>query len=341
MELANPGWYRFDRYVLANGYIRPAANARLTNYEPERISLSSGRTQAEVVRPYQALLDLLSDLEITPATKITYPILNDKQKQLILAWCGRFGLLGILPHFTEFAILAPRYQAVGDTNCRVTQQLFNRKRGKFRPANFIASVKDSFPIARAGEVLELEEWSSFQQPIAFMEHLLLGKLECEPLGRAWGCFFPDVRTEERDSYNYPIPLTIKFWRGYCEPIDEFLSAAQLLLLGLSDYSAKAAVLERLISPIGLSGDGGALHYTSPSLLATFALMAVTDLNRGYRIMNCQRSSCRRLFVADIESRAYCSLRCRWAASKARDRRRKGEAAVEKVAARSGMKETKS
>jgi hypothetical protein len=54
-------WFRFDRYELENGFIRPAKGARLQRYDPFEM-YGRSKKESRGKPPYQTLLDLLSHL---------------------------------------------------------------------------------------------------------------------------------------------------------------------------------------------------------------------------------------------------------------------------------------
>ncbi len=51
----------------------------------------------------------------------------------------------------------------------------------------------------------------------------------------------------------------------------------------------------------------------PSLISMLALMALVDLEAGYRFRSCKR--CQRYFRYSHPQAAYCSDRCRWISQK--------------------------
>src|SRR6266540_6845331 len=94
-------WWRFDRYELRDDYIRPAAGARLEEYDPwlPHNLLRGGEPDGEA--PYASLPALLEALEVMPAgygaSQQPYALTTQGRERL-LAWCGQHGLLGMLPH---------------------------------------------------------------------------------------------------------------------------------------------------------------------------------------------------------------------------------------------------
>ena len=126
--LATGSWWRFSRYEIRDGYIRPALGARLRRYDPWKRWLKtravSRRSDGSVrgATPYRELLELLNKLEyrsvgadspeFTPAQvdMLAGPLTADSE-QRILRWCARYGLLGILQHRLLQVVLSPRNDA--------------------------------------------------------------------------------------------------------------------------------------------------------------------------------------------------------------------------------------
>lgn len=114
---------RWTSYEIREGCIRPAAGARLQAYDPWRTwptrpPARSSSQQKLHVTPHQALLSLLNELryrqpkeqppDFEPQAFDLTPPLSDASETKILAWCARYGLLGILPHRVLQATLAPQ-----------------------------------------------------------------------------------------------------------------------------------------------------------------------------------------------------------------------------------------
>ena len=109
LKMAGGKWWRADKYELRNGSIRPAAGARLQEYEPWQEYSVTGATGEDEKAPYETLVALLSDFP----TQAGRPV-PTAQSQRLLDWCGQYGLLGILPHRAQEVILAPRWESCGD-----------------------------------------------------------------------------------------------------------------------------------------------------------------------------------------------------------------------------------
>ena len=153
-------------------------------------------------------------------------------------------------------------------------------------------------------------------------------------------YFPDVADEDLLSYDYPMPLSDRFWREYSESLGSFRNAViqfRTMLENLKDIwpleSAPEEALRNLFlgdnqlrailsarPALGLGVDGFEPKWAFSSLLAMFALAAHMNLVGGKAVRHCKRSKCNRLFMTPVKTKRYCSERCRRSEEKARSRR---------------------
>ncbi len=313
-------WWRFSRYEIRDGYIRPAPEAQLRRYDPWELWV---KTRPEGRRsdngdlgptPYRALLQMLDQLEyrqdgaspldFTPAqVDMLDGPLTEASHQRILDWCVRYGLLGILPHTVLQVTLSPKDGV----------QLQYVRMGIGWTAIEREERHPSLPIVAPRVVL---------QPLRGLGIVV------EPLSKTWARFFPGVPETERNSFAYPQPLTDPFWKMYAEPVKDFLSGAHalrevLIAIGLQTNQELRAIHEfmtggwptvvnGLTAPTGIAaplrrnGRIG-LNWVGGSLLASFAMMLLEDLSSG-RALQCP---CGQLFVSNAYQARYCSRQCRW------------------------------
>src|SRR5262245_35388850 len=101
-------WWRFSRYEVRSGCIRPAAGATLETYDPweDYFATHSLRRGSEPL--YQRLLSLLKKIRFEPGVPWQ---LDRASETALLGWCGRYGLMGILPHKAQMVVLAPRLKS--------------------------------------------------------------------------------------------------------------------------------------------------------------------------------------------------------------------------------------
>src|ERR1035438_9429280 len=92
-------WFRFDRYEIKGGYIRPAPGAKLSQYEPWR-TFGAPKGKIGIKQPYEPLLALAKLLDPDPSD-VGSVRAAENADHLILEWCSQNGLLGILLHRVE------------------------------------------------------------------------------------------------------------------------------------------------------------------------------------------------------------------------------------------------
>jgi hypothetical protein len=324
-------WYRFDRYEIKGGYICPARGATLTPYEPWDNFLSlSGK--AAIKQPYEPLLQLAQQIELDYSAP--WPgRLKDDGEEKVLGWCSRYGLLGTLLHRVETVVLAPKPQ--------VTSISESPSRPRHTCTRFVRT--------NPGWLVEgiVPGYRSKTTPGVFLRSSLSDlHLNFERLSETWGSYFPEVPSDERDSYQYPVPFTTDFWKQYAEPLASFVAAAKMLreavdgirlVSGRSNLSKEQmravvngdAAINALASPARPlfyhAGKGYGFGWACHSLLATFSMMVMLDLSSA-RVLECANRTCRRLFVTKTAQAKYCSPTCRGTVQVRKNRRRKARGA---------------
>ena len=329
--LATGSWWRFSRYEIRDGYIRPALGARLRRYDPWKRWLKtravSRRSDGSVrgATPYRELLELLNKLEyrsvgadspeFTPAQvdMLAGPLTADSE-QRILRWCARYGLLGILQHRLLQVVLSPRNDAQVEYR-RISLGWAAVERARENP------------------------FTPILEPHAVVQPLRGVGLTAEPLSETWARFFPAVPAEARDTFAYPQPLTNSFWEMYAEPLQDFLSGARALMELLSAVQMQTTrklrslhelttggglpiVIQGLVAPTGVAvrfrkNGRTELDWVGGSLLASLTMMMLQDLSFG-RAVQCP---CGQLLVSSAYQARYCSRRCRWRFEQRKHRKR--------------------
>jgi hypothetical protein len=112
------GWWRFSKYEIGKGAIKPARSAEFKRYDPWEIYRESEWNTA-VSRPYQSLMRLVVSLgAVFDERSVTWRLpdkrfeegsLTSNEQIEVLDWCARFGLLGILPHIAVTIQLPLRF----------------------------------------------------------------------------------------------------------------------------------------------------------------------------------------------------------------------------------------
>src|ERR1051325_2924953 len=154
-------WWKFNRYELANGCIKPAHNAKLQLYDPWEGFLDA-RRKTNAQPPYQALFAVLieagvrdisisgddSPLEELPVNDEGLLTISTKAEEKLLSWCSNYGLLGILSHRTHFVTLAARWKPIARRN----ETVFPAHKRYFRaPNGWIESTHRNLRDAVGGE----------------------------------------------------------------------------------------------------------------------------------------------------------------------------------------------
>jgi hypothetical protein len=204
-------WYRFDRYQILDGYIRPAPNAELIPYEPWK-DFRTLVGKEGIKQPYESLVHLVRKVEGDRSNARSIR-LQGASEDCLLEWCSQHGLLGLLLSRIE------------------TADLHTEDRAAPPELKVDGSVRQSTRFVRTNR-----GWSHFTllplhdvKPGVYLRSKLSDfEITFESLSSSWGPYFPDVPVDKRDEYQYPMPFTAEFWMQYCEPIGEFLSAAKML-----------------------------------------------------------------------------------------------------------------
>jgi len=325
-------WARFDSYDIKAGAIRPRASATLRFYDPWEAFNKARQGRANVRAPYETLLELFNELSLVPEvqeTDLTVRAgfsLDAKNAPALLKWCAEHGLLGILPHRARLIAL-PAERDMGPVGAEPgdeegewetvwghvpKQQLFVRTPSGWRPAALSGDPNAAELPAPHVIMADLGQPVSRDLPLTALES-----------------FFPGLSPT-----SWPLPLSDEFWRSYAEPLQEFLSGAARLADAVRAASERKSrsravdVLNTLAEPVKqvmtVAGEKFAWKWSSPSLLATFGMMASQDLTERRDVRLCE--TCGKLFIASGYQTIYCSGRCRYREQKRRHRaKRRGRA----------------
>jgi hypothetical protein len=159
---------------------------------------------------------------------------------------------------------------------------------------------------------------------------------------AWADYFPSIPESTRETYDYPSPAMPGFWKLYCEPVEVFLSAAIAVAesiraatppprakkrrrnVNVGAFDEGIGMLNGLlgtVSPSIYRTKRGVIEqrWVAPSLIATFAMMALQDAT-GHVVRLC--AFCKLPFQKASVRAQFCSDTCRDAARKVRNRKRR-------------------
>ena len=306
-------WFRFDRYEITGGYIQPAPDAHLIEYQPWK-GFDKPQGKESLKRPYLSLLELAPLLDFDFSEKRTTRLETPGEERL-LEWCSQYGLLGILLHRVETATFP--------AETRFPRGL---------SGNVPVPVAERLERTNSGwRILDVVPFLHPPLPGAYLRRKL-GDFEItfESLSESWAHYFPGVSAADLDSYQYPPVFGLEFWRQYAEPLSEFVDAVRMFreavdaLRNLEHQSRLSPeqtqpwlraerVIHALSEPVSpmlyRTGTGYGLGWACHSLLGTFAMMAMLDLS-GARMLECANPKCRGLFVSKAVKAKYCNTTCR-------------------------------
>jgi hypothetical protein len=392
-------WWRFDSYQLVGRMIRPAPGASLASYDPwerrgqappyvelarlgeaidawhrQLVASSLTRFQAEVtLAPQATRAELATYLDqLQAALAGAYGASAEppaETRQLIVAFCARFGLLGLFQQETLALNLESAAEALLDfgefSGDAPGEQLLSRYRrfertgGGWRTLSLRARTRVAkgtqarLPRRSWAELVGSSAWPLDESQLPASTVLRRGRarradlppaLDQAPLAQVRGTYFAAA------GRGFPEPNSEEFWRAYGEDAVSFAGYAGALAAALSGVQAKGAKaraahlaqLNDLLAPVALvlGEEQGLLRsrFVSPSLIGTLAAMAFFDIAGGVRFAHCER--CAKLFSSRRADRRFCSPRCQDAAksrrryqSDAAHRRREQTAARQRAAAR--------
>jgi hypothetical protein len=291
--------------VIRNGCIQPDPTGRLDPWSPWEAY--EGHSEKHVrENAYVDLVNLAREIPAPPPGQQRLDLSSEQESRLV-GWCARNGLLGILPHTTSHVRMA---------NGRRSITFMDRSSGPWFPYKMLGPDDGPQPTLRSEAVIE---------------DIGSDTPRFEPLGSAWGPYFPDVPAGERETYAYPAPLTDEFWRQYAEPVTSFVNVAKYLAdaavrlvssedfpmsqyegfsegVPLIDTRAAISILRSLLKPVSLDvgedADGQfQVRHRFPSLLGMLAMMVARDVSGKRRLYQCP---CGRLFCSAHPKARFCS-----------------------------------
>lgn len=250
-------WWRFSEYELEGGYIRPVKGARLVQYSPLETFELNRSERGEMDTAHEALFEVLHGLRFDADGELTRESRVD-----VLAWCVKYGLLGLLLHQVQQVRFHPRWEpripvseahleyarpilealssnpafnlrrdrqgkpSVPADALRPTQRSFSRTPyGTFRSRKTQWDANDSGR-NRAGNLVPEKYWSPESYPGVIVSDFDSGELMKQSVAQVFGRFFRDVGERDADAFAYPEPYSEEFWRSYAEPLQEFLAVAR-------------------------------------------------------------------------------------------------------------------
>ena len=235
---------------MRDGILRPAPNAKLQRCNPWERCIAACQKGFRGKAPHQELVRLVRGLTLRePDYGATA-----QDHDAIAKWCGKYGLLGLLPHRALLITLAPRWQYRHPEYEWIEPEegyeLFPVMRTYFRaseswvradrPWTSSAGPRKKKYGLRIGtrprppgpdaenQLVNREVVRNWPEPFAVVQHLARPDIETGPLGQMLSRFFPDVAADEADAFPYPRPCSDDFWCAYGEPVADFIEAALVL-----------------------------------------------------------------------------------------------------------------
>jgi hypothetical protein len=255
----------------------------------------------------------------------------------ILAWCNRYGLLGILPGQALKIHLPPTYERGQDYLPKMGGISESSYRARvYRSYERIAGHWLDYQLAHHDFDLYGSGWTPGQlAPLKDGEKFdttwwdwIEFEWKTEETVPALQRYFP----EPCRNAQYPRLLSEEFWPVYQEPVSEWMRSAITFTHAVeltSNYatqrfSASPGTPNQATQDIGLwrlnALAGSEASYfefgtyvlqeerSSASLLGAMAKMFLLDVIAGRRLLRC--SHCGRFFVTNVQRAKYCSIRCR-------------------------------
>jgi hypothetical protein len=328
-------WWKFDRYEISNGVIRPAATAKLSSWDPwSRFNNVLGHYRT-VRTLWGELAELDRNLSQDPVASGTPSKENEKK---ILAWCNECGLLGLLPIRALSIELPPQYIS-SDIMVPPLQGIAGVRRAlrtRYLPiaGHWLSQIKPTLepstkPTARSARpgMSIFWDWNELE-------------VRVEETAHAIRSYYPEQIPVDR----LPCPFSGEFWPLYQEPVQEWAKAVASFVESMelvSDHAKElrekgklenenaARALWRLkmlaareiasfsFGPRLLEEDA-----SSASLLSALARMFLLDIQAGRRLFHC--NSCQRIFVTNELKSKYCQVSCRFVEQGRRQRAHKRE-----------------
>ena len=334
MENAYLGsWWRASKYEKHRHHIRPSVDSSLERYDPwaeyDR-ETQNQRGGGMLSAPYLSLIDLIDARQHAGWERgRSY---GDPNAGSVLRWCSRYGLLGMFFLEVRQVTLYPRWELRGGNPKPVaTLRQYIMKPRKWEERSIGSSILEANlpPLPdenkSIGSLVPRRSWDKGWEPEAILREPVSGIFCRTAVGDVFQSFFPSVPKSERETYNYPPPMSRAFWQSYSEDENQFFRVAngfadavrtigQARSSDLTDAEIGQACehLESLAASVNaglfVRKDRTLGHqWVAGSLVASFAMMALLDAANGW-LNTC--SNCSRVFVSTAGRARYCSARCR-------------------------------
>ena len=333
-------WWKFNRYEISDGLIRPHAGGRLEPADPWEKYWAS-REERSAIPPHAELVNIIDKIPTDQDAG-----LDQENSRALAEWCSKWGLIGILPH-RALSITWPfgYTEQPGGKAVWLWEGFYRTARGWESVGGFEESGTSRTPV-------EPGRWPV--SGVAYRERGSAGRdaLRILKPEDVLPPFFPGLSKPQLESgLNLPPirPLSEVFWEFYAEPVSEFIAEGRVLARALRDLTVlwgrtgkrrqrqsmtkeQRGQLDSALAQLNqLAGEQASSllenrsdgkferRNVCPSLLSAFAMMATEDLLAKRILLYCER--CGNLFSTVDPKSLYCEDKCRWATQKARKRER--------------------
>ncbi len=335
------GWFRASSYCTRLGRIHAGNDAVIERYNPwEGFVLPGSGTRGGrmLERPYLSLIELSDAFERADLTRGGFAHLDPEMFPLVESWYQKHGCLGLFFSKARQVNLYPRWKQMAGSNGPSSRYFPTFTRHVRTPTGWktqsehvlvnanIATV--SIDEADRGLTVPKELWNPEWKPgVLIQEGNGFSWVEIEKFMRD---FFPTIPPgQEQETYDYPGPFSVEFWKLYGESIGEFVSEIQSFSRAVRSLARFRPIEEmndgekhflavayhelmNLASQVNpallLKVDGTcSREWVSTSLLSSYAMMVLLDAERG-ALNVCV--NCSRVFASSAGRARFCSSRCR-------------------------------
>ena len=329
-------WWKYERYEISHSsplsVIRPATQAKGVAYDPWSFFEANRGKYRKVNTLWGELAEIVRRLDLNPHD---LSVLSPEGESLVLDWCNKYGLLGLLPA-SAYSITLPPVWERSETSHPVTviQRRYYRTAGTW-------TTSTDYKGLTASEAPG-SQWS----PGEPLPANAIGKFRLKPPQTLyWDWEEYSWRTDEGNvrlswffsanppSGQFPQPLSDDFWTVYQEPIATWVRVAAMFSEAIelvSRYAIDRYVgkewfddeLDRVNTSLWRLNSLAAAEshqyefgrtalkreWASASLLSAMAEMFLQDILARRRAFRCKM--CQRIFVSNDPRSCYCSVRCR-------------------------------
>jgi len=330
-------WWRFKKYTICGRAVRPEAGQEPIPYdlwEPFEAVQGKYRT---VKTLWGEFMETARQVQADAPHGYTP---SAQGESLILDWCQKYGLLGILPGQAQVIILPPTYvrsdEYRGGTSRKrlILQRKHARIAGRWVTPE-LAIREDSATAEddsgwRPGDLVPQSQWpDSIEAPRTLFWGWENFEWQAPPDNENLLGFFAQPPSHGQ----YPQPLSPDFWRTYQEPVVEWMRAAVVFSQSaelVSRYAAarysnqpwpaeQVSLAKRALWLLNSLSTSESYAYefgpstlkresVSASLLSAMAEMFLLDIMDRRRVLRC--GTCHRFMISNDVKARYCCVRCR-------------------------------